>query len=94
MNTKGITILAAMALAGCATGKSISLPDGRQGYSIRCDGAALSWEACYEKAAEICQSNGYEIVVKDGDQGTVISGNQYGVYGGSVVHRNMLIACK
>ncbi|HJY05076.1 MAG TPA: hypothetical protein VJ323_02105 [Bryobacteraceae bacterium] len=86
--------LLALALAGCATGKAITLPDGRQGYSIRCDGSALSWEQCYVKASEMCQAKGYDIVAKDGDSSPVITGNQYGVYGGAVVHRSLMIACK
>lgn len=85
--------LALIALSGCATDKMISLPDGHQGHSIRCDGAALSWETCYEKAGEVCPV-GYDIVAKEGEQSPVIAGNQYGIYGGARVHRTMIISCK
>lgn len=54
----------------------------------------MSWEQCYEKAGQTCKSNGYEIISKEGDQGATIAGTQYGVFGGSVMTRVMLIACK
>jgi len=46
---------------------------------------------CYEKAGEICGSKGYEVLEKSGDQGAVLSGNQFGLYGGSVINRSMII---
>ena len=78
---------------GCATAKQIYLPDGRAGYNVVCSGSALNWGLCYEKAGEICGEEGYTVIEKIGDEGAVVSGNQYGVYGGSVINRNMLIVC-
>lgn len=79
---------------GCATAKQTYTSDGQQGYSITCSGSALNWGMCYEKAGEICGSKGYEVLEKSGDQGAVFSGNQFGLYGGSVINRNMIIKCK
>lgn len=89
-----MTIAAVLGLAACATTKTVYLPDGRQGHSIVCSGAALSWDLCYAKAGEICQANGYDIISKDGEQGSSITGTQYGVFGSTTANRSLLIACK
>ena len=78
-------------LGGCATAKKTYTSDGKEGYSITCSGSALNWGMCYEKAGEICGSKGYEVLEKSGDQGAMVSGNQFGLYGGSVINRNMII---
>jgi hypothetical protein len=54
----------------------------------------LSWDLCYQKAGELCQANGYDIISKDGEQGATITGTQYGVFGGTTANRTLLIACK
>jgi hypothetical protein len=54
----------------------------------------MSWNLCYEKAGELCKSRGYEVIRKDGDQSTTVSGTQYGVFGTTNVNRTLLIACK
>jgi hypothetical protein len=89
-----LTLAAVAALVGCATQKTVYLPDGKQGHSINCSGAALSWDLCYQKAGELCGARGYDILAKDGEQGATISGTQYGVFGTSVMNRTLLIACK
>lgn len=89
-----VVILAAVLLAGCAMQKNVYLPDGRRGYSISCSGGALNWEMCYAKAGEICQAKGYEVISKSDEQGAVVTGSQYGVFGGSTYNRSMMIACK
>lgn len=81
-------------LGGCATAKQTYTADGQLGYSINCSGSALNWGNCYEKAGEICGDKGYEILEKSGDQGAVVSGTQYGLFGGSVMNRSMIIKCK
>ena len=49
---------------------------------------------CYEKAGDICGTRGYDVIAGGSDQGVVMAGNQYGLYGGSVMNRRMLIKCK
>lgn len=89
------TILAmACFLAGCATQKNIYLPDGRQGFSIACNGAALSWDLCYEKAGQICKNRGYEILSREGEESPLLSATEYGVLSGSSVKRSLVITCK
>jgi hypothetical protein len=87
-------LLLPLLLVGCATSKTTHLPDGSEGHSIDCSGAARTWNACYEKAGEICGARGYDVVDKLGDEGTVVSGNDAGVYGGTVQTRSMLVKCK
>ncbi len=81
-------------LCGCATAKKTYTSDGNEGFSITCSGSALNWGMCYEKAGELCGEKGYEVLEKTGDTGAVVSGNQFGLYGGSVINRNMIIKCK
>lgn len=80
--------------AGCATSSETYLPDGGEGYSISCSGAALNWGMCYEKAGKLCGARGYEIIAGGSDQGAVVSGNQFGLYGGTVINRSMLVKCR
>jgi len=87
-------LLIAVLLSGCATAKKTYTSDGKEGYSINCSGSALNWGMCYEKAGEICGSKGYEVLEKSGDKGAMLSGNQFGIYGGSVINRSMIIKCK
>jgi hypothetical protein len=89
-----ICLAIAISLSGCATAKKTYTSDGREGYSITCSGSALNWGMCYEKAGELCGQKGYEVLEKTGDQGAMLSGNQFGLYGGSVINRNMIIKCK
>ena len=84
----------AFCLSGCATATKTFTSDGKLGYSITCSGSALNWGMCYEKAGALCGAKGYDVLEKTGDQGAMISGNQFGLYGGSVINRNMIIKCK
>ena len=87
-------LLLCFAVVGCATASQTYLPSGEQGHNITCSGTALNWGHCYEKAGEICGARGYDIVDKSGDQGATFAGNRFGLYGGSVIQRSMLIKCK
>lgn len=91
---RGVMIAVIAALSGCATQKSVYLPDGRQGHSINCSGSALSWDLCYQKAGEMCRADGYDILAKEGEQGSSVSGTQYGIFGGTTMNRTLLIACR
>ena len=84
----------AVLLAGCVTQKPLYLPDGRQGYAIECSGNGQTWNECFQRAGEICKGAGYQVVNQNGDAGTVVTGSQYGVVGGTVQKRGLVIACK
>lgn len=79
---------------GCVTSREAFLPDGGKGHSINCSGTGLNWGSCYEKAGEICGTRGYDVIAGGSDQGMVVAGSQYGLYGGSVMSRSMLIKCR
>jgi hypothetical protein len=93
---KNVFMLLAIALllGGCATAKKTYTSEGKDGYSIQCSGTAGNWGMCYEKAGELCGQKGYEVLAKSGDQGMSISANQLGLYGGSVINRNMIVKYK
>ncbi len=81
-------------VSGCATSKKIYTSSGREGYSINCSGSALNWGMCYEKAGELCGVRGYEVLEKSGDTGAMVTAGQYGLFGGTVINRSMIIRCK
>lgn len=94
MKNTTLILLITSILSGCATAVKTYTGDGKEGYNIDCSGSGLSWGKCYEKAGEVCGMNGYVILEKDGDQGSRLSSNQYGVYASSEISRSMLIKCK
>ena len=87
-------LIASLLICGCATARKTYTSDGKEGYSINCSGSALNWGMCYEKAGELCGAKGYVVLEKSGDTGAVVSGSQFGLYGGSVINRSMIIKCK
>jgi len=89
-----ISVMLSVIFLGCATSKKTYTSSGNEGYSINCGGAALNWGMCYEKAGKICGKKGYKILEKTGDKGAIVSGNMYGLYGGTVLQRTMIIECK
>jgi hypothetical protein len=91
---KYITLCAALALlGGCVTAKPITGPDGRQSYSVSCNGGIHDLGDCYNKAAEVCHGP-YDVVGGESSTAVFVSGNQYGVYGGGVPKRTIIVACK
>lgn len=78
--------ISALLLTGCATAKQTYLPDGTKGYMVKCDGSALSWSMCYEKAGAICKNRGYDIVNKQ-EQETPFMASV-------MVTRSLAIRCK
>ncbi len=88
-----VVAVGVLVLSGCASSRRVYTPHGTQGFSITCSGAALNWGLCYEKAGDLCGARGYTVIEKNGDQGATLAGNRYGIYGGSVINRNMIIQC-
>jgi len=81
------------ALSGCAIAHQTVMPDGRQGLSINCSGAAQTWNSCYEKAGEQCP-HGYDIVGKDGDGVAGFGAGNGWAAGSASATRTLLVACK
>lgn len=93
-----IRLIASLAVAavasGCAVTSKTYAPDGRQAFNIDCSGWAMNWSACIKKAGNICREKGYDIYTRDAETGALITANEGTVFGGSIMNRNMLIACK
>ncbi len=79
-------------IGGCATSKKIYTSSGGEGYSINCSGSALNWGMCYEKAGALCGTKGYKVLEKSGDTGSIVTAGQYGLFGGSIINRSMIIS--
>jgi hypothetical protein len=94
MKLKFAILATTLIINGCAMSSKIYTPEGKEGFSIDCSGTALSWGKCYEKAGSLCGARGYDVLGQSGEQGSTMSANQYGIYAGSVVSRNLLISCK
>lgn len=89
-----VWVMLVLPMAGCAVSHKTVMPDGRQGLSINCSGAAMAWNQCYEKAGKECP-HGYEILAKEGDGGNAMVGGGNGIFGGGVSNtRSLMITCK
>lgn len=89
-----VVLIAAIAtLTGCATASKTYTSTGQAGYTINCSGEALSWGACYEKAGELCGTEGYQILARNGSEGAVAGGGEASFFAGTVTHRSLLIQC-
>lgn len=91
---KGLIIFAFAALAGCAFASKTYAPDGRQAFSITCDGLANSWAGCFKKAGAICKERGYDVFTQGSDGGILVTATQAAATAGSVINRNLIVACK
>ena len=48
----------------------------------------------YEKARNHGGTREYDILVRSADKGASTVANQFGLYGGSIMNRNMIVKCK
>lgn len=88
-----VLTFSAAALSGCAIAHKTVMPDGRQGLSINCSGAAMSWNNCYEKAGDQCP-RGYDIISKDGDGVAGFGAGSGWAAGTAASTRTLMVACK
>jgi len=88
-----LALFAVLALGGCASATPTVLKNGKQGLSIDCSGAAASWDACYQKAAQACDGGRYDIV---GTAGTAPkdSDKTLGADIGNYTSRTVTVVCK
>lgn len=94
MKTRSIIIGAAMALSACTFASKTYAPDGRQAFSISCDGLGNTWAGCFKKAGGICKERGYDMFTQSGDQGVLVTATPGAFTGASILSRNLIIACK
>lgn len=89
-----MVVIGGCLLASCTTWKQVVLPSGETGFTVDCSGTNLTWSHCFQKAGRACPQ-GYDVAEKlDKHGGKVAVGDLYGMLGGSVVDRSMLIHCK
>ena|ERR1700674_2729736 len=93
--TKTVALLLTLGAIACVTSRPVALPNGTQGFAIRCPGAARDIGDCMNEAARICGGK-YQIVDRDGNiaGGAVVptgSGGAVFVHG---VHRTMIVSCQ
>ncbi|MBD5416419.1 MAG: hypothetical protein HDR50_01800 [Desulfovibrio sp.] len=82
-------------IAGCATSKQISGPNGEVLHSIDCSGYYSNIGTCLEKAGKICGSRGYDILLGGAENhGTGMSSGQFGLFAAPIVSREIIIRCK
>lgn len=84
---------AALMLAGCATSRTIIGQDGRPLHKISCDGSALTIDACYEKAGDLCGSAGYAVVNASGSSAPIIYAGGGTLFAGNMVSRTVMVRC-
>lgn len=93
-----IIILSVLTLTACVLGsRSIALPDGRQGHSVRCNGNPNGWGDCMNQAAEVCDGGPYDVYARDPATGrlSLLTGNQSNLQGYKVStrRREMIFSC-
>jgi hypothetical protein len=59
---RGIDLIAALILGGCATAKPIFAPDGKMALNVECSGLNKTWADCAQKAGEACGARGYDVI--------------------------------
>jgi hypothetical protein len=91
---KILSVIAVLALTGCATAQNTYLKNGKEALSIDCSGEAMSWAACYEKADASCAGTGYNIVSTNGTPQPQEDDKTLGVDVGNYKNRTVLVVCK
>lgn len=88
-------------LSGCvvsASSSRIYTAEGTRGYSVDCSGVKKNWGHCYQKAGNICKTNGYDILEVTGESGTVTevesSSSNSTATTNTTYNRIMVIECK
>ena len=94
MRNATIALATVILLSGCVSASKTYGPDGKEAFSINCSGLARTWGMCYEKAGDLCGAKGYEVIGQGGDHGAVVSVNQSGGFGGSMISRSLLVKCR
>jgi hypothetical protein len=86
-------ILTAFALSGCVTERPVSLPDGTEGWAIRCPGAARDISDCMNEAAKLCGGK-YTMVNGESNSagGAVVPAGNGAVFVQGV-HRTLVVSC-
>lgn len=85
---------AVVAFSGCVTSRHVALPNGTQGYAIKCPGAARDISDCMNEAARVCGGK-YQILDRDGNMaGGVVAPVGNGAVFVQGVRRTLIISCQ
>lgn len=89
------TIIAVLLLAGCATATPIKTGTGQTNeYFIECDGSAIPWSKCFEKANQMC-SNGYDTLEQATEHGPYTGAVAGGIASiGAAQYKHLRVRCK
>ncbi len=82
--TLSLIASSALLISACATDKTMFYKDGQQVHVLSCSGPTFT--GCLEKASNICQANGYDILDR-------VSVRQSGMLS-STDHKEIVIVCK
>ena len=85
-----LVLLSAATLAGCNTEseKGTPLPPGA--VTVHCNRSSLRWDACYQAAADLCGTKGYQIISGGDSDAPTVTTNTYEV---PVIGDAMVIRC-
>ncbi|WP_166365163.1 hypothetical protein [Pseudomonas akapageensis] len=92
--SKLLALFTVLALTGCATASPTVLKSGKEGLSIDCSGATMSWEQCYKKAEASCPQHGYRIIGTNGTPALEESEKTLGKEIGNYTSRSLIVDCK
>jgi hypothetical protein len=92
-----ISAVIVVAVSGCAAPglgtRPVSLPDGQQGYALKCSGTLRDFGDCMNEAAEACHGP-YQIVDENGEHvGGVVAPVGNGAAFVHAIHRTMIVEC-
>ncbi len=59
-------------MISCATAKLTYLDNGQPAYLVRCGGWFASWNACVDKAGQVCRRRGYSVNSADEFEGRML----------------------
>lgn len=91
---KGLVLGTILIICGCSPApRSVTLPDGRQGYELNCSGTARTYSDCMNLAAQAC-GGPYQVFDQEEHSTGAMAmpvGNSVSVITGQ--HRTMLVTC-
>ena len=64
------------------------------GLCVECSGRLLSWEDCFERAAEVCKGESYDVFTRVGEQSALVAAEPQHLSSSTTTSRSMVIACK
>jgi hypothetical protein len=89
-----LVALLGLALTGCTSAKPITMPDGRQGYSLDCSGSVLTWEDCFEQADLFCKGRNYDVYTRPDAESPLLDAEPQHLRDNPTTNRRMVIVCK